>query len=84
MGAPMGLVGVGMKSFDTDASFDDREIDTATAIIKQAFTVQMTSERLESILGSENCAKSRTGPAQPSKTSQNPVKHFAHICLVRS
>ena len=36
MGATVDLAGVGVKIFDTDDSYSDREIDAATAIIKQS------------------------------------------------
>ncbi len=48
------VAGVGMKIFGTDDSFDDREIDSAIAIIKQALTGELTSERLESIMGHDS------------------------------
>ena len=51
VGAAVDLAGVGMKIFDTDDSFEDRDIDTATEIIKQSLTGELTSESLQSILG---------------------------------
>ena len=52
VGAAVDLAGVGMKVFDTDDSFDDSEIETATEIIKQSLTGELTSESLQKILGS--------------------------------
>ena len=54
MGAAVDLTGVGVKVFDTDDSFDDREIDNATEIIKQSLTGELTSESLQRILSSGN------------------------------
>ena len=51
MGATVDLAGVGVKIFDTDDSFSDREIDVATQIIKQSLTGDLTSESLANILG---------------------------------
>ena len=53
MGAMVDLAGVGAKIFDTDDSFDDREIDRATEIIKQSLTGELTTDSLQSILGSD-------------------------------
>ena len=53
MGASVDLAGVGMKIFDTDDAFDDREIDRATEIIKQSLTGELTTESLQSILGGD-------------------------------
>ena len=54
MGAAVDLTGVGVKVFDTDGSFNDRDIDNATEIIKQSLTGELTSESLERILGFGN------------------------------
>ena len=54
MGATVDLAGVGVKIFDTDDSYSDREIDAATAIIKQSLTGELTSTTLQDILGSGN------------------------------
>ena len=35
-GAAVDLAGMGVKVFDTEDSFDDRDIDNATTLIKQA------------------------------------------------
>ena len=51
MSAAVDLTGVGMKIFDTDDSFDDEDIDTATEIIKQSLTGELTTEGLQNILG---------------------------------
>ena len=51
MGAAVDLTGVGMKIFDTDDSFEDEDIDTATEIIKKSLTGELTTEGLQSILG---------------------------------
>ena len=53
MGAAVDLTGVGMKIFDTDDSFEDRDIDTATEIIKQSLTGDLTTDSLQSILGGD-------------------------------
>ena len=53
MGAAVDLTGVGMKIFDRDDSFEDRDIDTATEIIKQSLTGELTTESLQSILGGD-------------------------------
>lgn len=49
----MDLTGVAMKIFDTDDSFEDWDIDTATEIIKQSLTGELTTESLQSILGGD-------------------------------
>ena len=54
MGAAVDLAGVGAKVFDEDDSLDDRDIDNATAIIKQALTGDLTSQSLQNILESGN------------------------------
>lgn len=54
MGAAVDLAGVGAKIFDTDDQFDDRDIDAATAIIKQSLTGELTAESVQSNLGSGN------------------------------
>ena len=51
LGAAVDLTGVGMKIFDTDDSFEERDIDTATEIIKQSLTGELTTEGLQNILG---------------------------------
>ena len=53
LGAAVDLTGVGVKIFDTDDSFEDRDIDTATEIIKQSLTGELTTEGLQSILGGD-------------------------------
>ena len=53
MGAAVDLAGVSVKILDDD-SFDDREIDMATTLIKQSLTGELTSEGLQSILASGN------------------------------
>lgn len=50
IGGAVDLAGVGVKIFDTDDSFDDRDIDNATAIIKQAISGDLTSDSLLNIL----------------------------------
>ena len=50
MGAAVDLTGVGMKIFDTDDSFEDRDIDRATEIIKKSLTGELTTESLQNIL----------------------------------
>ena len=50
MRAAVDLAGVGVKIFDTRDSFDDRDIDNATEIIKQSLTGDLTSESLQVIL----------------------------------
>ena len=52
IGAAADLAGVGVRIFDTDDSFDDSEIESATEIIKQSLTGERTSESLQKILGS--------------------------------
>ena len=52
MSAAVDLTGVGIKIFDTDDAFDDRDIDRATEIIKQSLTGELTTEGLQNILGS--------------------------------
>ena len=54
MGATVDLAGVGVKIFDTDDSYSDREIDAATAIIKQSLTGDLTNESLQNILAAGN------------------------------
>ena len=54
LGAAVDLAGVGARIFDTEDSFDDREIESATKIIKQSLTGQLTTESLQRILGSGN------------------------------
>ena len=54
IGAAVDLTGVGVKVFDTDDQFDDRDIDNATAIIKQSLTGELSAESLQSILGSDD------------------------------
>ena len=54
IGATVDLAGVGVKVFDTDDSFDDRDIDNATEIIKQSLTGELTTESLQGILGFGN------------------------------
>ena len=48
------LAGLGAKVFDADDSFDDQDIDNATAIIKQTLTGELTSQSLQNILESGN------------------------------
>ena len=54
IGAAADLAGVGVRIFDTDDSFDDSEIETATEIIKQSLTGELTSDSLQKILGSSD------------------------------
>ena len=54
IGTAVDLAGVGVKVFGQDGSFDEREIDAATEIITQSLTGELTSESLQSILGSGN------------------------------
>ena len=52
VGAAVDLTGVGMKKFHTDDSFENQDIDTATEIIKQSLTGELTTGSLQGILGS--------------------------------
>ena len=54
MAASVDLAGVGVKIFDTNDQFDDRDIDNATTIIKQAISGNLTTESLQNILGFGN------------------------------
>ena len=49
--AAVDLTGVGIKIFDTEDNFDDRDIDNATEIIKQAISGELSTDSVESILG---------------------------------
>ena len=51
IGAAVDLTGVGIKIFDTEDNFDDRDIDNATEIIKQAISGELSTDSVESILG---------------------------------
>ena len=44
MGAAVDLAGMGVRVVDTVDSFDDREIDNATEIVKQSLTGELTSD----------------------------------------
>ena len=46
LGTAVDLTGVGIEIFDTDDSFEDRDIDTATEIIKQSLTGELMTESL--------------------------------------
>ena len=52
--AAVDLASIGARIFDADGQFDDRDIDAATAIIKQSLTGELTDENLQYILGNEN------------------------------
>ena len=54
IGATVDLAGVAVKIFDTDDSFDDRDIDTATTVIKRAISGDLTTDSLANILGFGN------------------------------
>ena len=49
--ATVDLTGVGVRIFDTENNFDDRDIDNATDIIKLAIRGELTAGSLASILG---------------------------------
>ena len=49
--AAVDLTGVGIKIFDTEGNFDDRDIDNATEIIKQAISGELSTDSVQSILG---------------------------------
>ena len=51
IGAAVDLTGVGIKIFDAEDNFDDRDIDNATEIIKQAISGELSTDSVESILG---------------------------------
>ena len=51
MGAAVDQAGVGVRTCDSNDAFTDREIDSATEIIKQSLTSDLTSAGLESPLG---------------------------------
>ena len=51
IGAAVDLTGVGIKIFDTEGNFDDRDIDNATEIIKRAISGELSTDSVESILG---------------------------------
>ena len=53
IGATVDLAGVGVKIFGDD-QFDDEEITTATTVIKQALTGELTTESLQDLLGFGN------------------------------
>ena len=48
--AAVDMTGVGVKIFDTEDNFDDRDIDNATEIIKQAISGELTTDSVQSIL----------------------------------
>ncbi len=52
MGAAVDLAGAGVKIFDRDGQFDDRDVDNATEIIKQSLSGNLTADSLQKILGS--------------------------------
>ena len=52
--AAVDLAGVGVKIFDTEDSFEDRDIDNATEIIKQSLTGELTTDSLQKILEFDN------------------------------
>ena len=54
MAASVDLAGVGVEIFDTDDSFDDRDIDNAAEVIKRTFTGDLTSDSLPRILNIGN------------------------------
>ena len=51
IGAAVDLAGIGVKIFDTQGQFDDRDIDIATELIKLSLTGELTVESVESLLG---------------------------------
>lgn len=53
-GAAVDLTGMGIKVFDRNDNFDDRDIDNATTIIKQAIGGNLTTDSVRSILGIGN------------------------------
>ena len=52
--AAVDLTGAGIKIFDTEDNFDDRDIDNATEIIKQTISGELTTDSVQSILGFGN------------------------------
>ena len=52
--AAVDLTAVGVKIFDTEDNFDDRDIDNAAELIKQAVAGELTTESVNSILASGN------------------------------
>ena len=50
LGAAVDLAGMGVKIFDTEGQFDDRDIDIATELIKQSLTGELTTESVKSLL----------------------------------
>ena len=50
-GAAVDLTGMGIKAFDGGDSFDDRDIDNATELIKQAIGGTLTTDSARRILG---------------------------------
>ena len=52
--AAVDLTAVGVKIFDTEDNFDDRDIDNAAELIKQAVSGELTTESVNSILESGN------------------------------
>ena len=52
--AAVDLTAVGVKIFDTEDNFDDRDIDNAAELIKQAVAGELTTESVNSILESGN------------------------------
>ena len=51
LGAAVDLAAMGVKVFDREGHFDDRDIAVATELIKQSLTGELTVESVESLLG---------------------------------
>ncbi len=50
IGAAVDLAGIGVRIFDTEGQFDDRQVEDAAEIIKQSLTGQLTPSSLQDIL----------------------------------
>ena len=66
MGATVDLPSMEVRIFDTNDSFSDRESDTATQIIKQSLTGELTSENLRRAQSASECVPS-WGRSRPGK-----------------
>ena len=71
MGAAVDLAGAGVKIFDRDGQFDDRDVDNATEIIKQSLSGNLTADSLQKISWLRGLRAARSpldaGPGPPSE-----------------